>query len=66
MEVFHMKIRMRRAFAFLFEKRGSGYAKGGTFLMKEFHQKTVLFVQLLILPACGVPAADVAFGLILR
>ena len=61
-----MKISMRRGFAFLFEKRESGYAKGGTFLMKEFHQKTVLFVQFLIFPAGRVAAADVALGLVLR
>ena len=42
-----MKIIMRRGFAFLFEKREIGYAKGGTFLMKEFHQKTVLKMQIL-------------------
>ena len=37
-----MKIIMRRDSAFLSEKRGIGYAKGGTFLMKVFHQKKVL------------------------
>ena len=41
MDVFHMKISMGRDSALFFEKRGIGYAKGGTFLMKEFHQKTV-------------------------
>ena len=36
-----MKIIMRRDFV-IFQNREIGYAKGGTFLMKDFNQKTVL------------------------
>lgn len=38
MEGFNMKIIMRRDFV-IFQNREIGYAKGGTFLMKDFNQK---------------------------
>ena len=40
MDVFHMKILMRRNFV-IFQNHKIGYAKGGTFLMKELNQKIV-------------------------
>ncbi len=39
-----MKISMRRNFV-IFQNHEIGYAKGGTFLIKEFNQKTVLRIS---------------------
>ena len=39
-----MKISMRRNFV-IFQNYEIGYAKGGTFLIKEFNQKTVLRIS---------------------
>ena len=42
MEVFNMKIIMGRDSVILFyQNHGIGFAKGGTFLIKEFNQKIV-------------------------